>query len=182
MEELTEVEQLKEKIDKLTKERDAAIERAAIFRYNKHPWKEFNSGLQASSRAYDTVVDRQILELVEEAKSITVGYDESSLDQKSINAMCIFDENNKFGVLSISNTLGTKGLERLTLTTDYTMWRNAVECIIEVTGASIQQVVAQIISAMDGGTMYRARMSCPTSKRLYGARTRVDWIGGETLV
>ncbi|QQP54177.1 Hypothetical protein FKW44_006925 [Caligus rogercresseyi] len=25
--------------------------------------------------------------------------------------MCIFDENNKFGVLSISNTLGTKGLE-----------------------------------------------------------------------
>ncbi|QQP55334.1 Hypothetical protein FKW44_008478 [Caligus rogercresseyi] len=37
------------------------------------------------------------------------------------------------------------------------MWRNAVECIIEVTGASIQQVVAQIISTMDGDTMYRAQ-------------------------
>ncbi|QQP31493.1 Hypothetical protein FKW44_025108 [Caligus rogercresseyi] len=46
---------------------------------------------------------------------------------------------------------------RLTLTTDYTMWRNAVECIIEVTGATIQQVVAHIISAMDGDTMYRAQ-------------------------
>ncbi|QQP54538.1 Hypothetical protein FKW44_007399 [Caligus rogercresseyi] len=46
---------------------------------------------------------------------------------------------------------------RLTLTTDYTMWRNAVECIVEVTGASLQQTVAQIISTMDGDTMYRAQ-------------------------
>ncbi|QQP54536.1 Hypothetical protein FKW44_007395 [Caligus rogercresseyi] len=37
------------------------------------------------------------------------------------------------------------------------MWRNAVECIVEVTGASLQQTVAQIISAMDGDTMYRAQ-------------------------
>ncbi|QQP34939.1 Hypothetical protein FKW44_023002 [Caligus rogercresseyi] len=63
-------------------------------------------------------------------------------------------------------------LPRLTLMTDYTMWRNAVECIIEVTGATIQQVVAQIISAMDGDTMYRAQNVLSDFKRHYGASPR----------
>ncbi|QQP55809.1 Hypothetical protein FKW44_000260 [Caligus rogercresseyi] len=52
------------------------------------------------------------------------------------------------------------------------MWRNAVECIIEVTGASIQQVVAQSSPRWMGTLCTGPRMSCQTSKRHFGASTR----------
>ncbi|QQP48909.1 Hypothetical protein FKW44_009380, partial [Caligus rogercresseyi] len=56
-----------------------------------------------------------------------------------------------------SNSGGSKTIPKLTSTTDFTVWRNIVECMLGICENTFLQNVFLIIGAMDEATHYRAQ-------------------------